>query len=237
MRTVQLALNQRCLPLRCVVCRTKILKLKRTCDVRPFTPPPPQSSSSSSSLSRHNVTLPWHRQRSLSPCPQRTPGHDDVRKRSVRSSKYGSTRARKALLVYPEFHQPRRAFGSSSTYEKLHEYSDDDTATSFSNRKQVRFASAIQHHQNEAPLPMSDSDKEGLLCKSPSYGKTYNRSNAVDPNQEVTSAQKSILRKNVISPVPSVCDSIIENDSERKETFNHTVFPRRYLSGQNDLFR
>lgn len=38
-KTIQVAVTQRCLPLRCVVCRTRILKLKQEVNTAPMTPP------------------------------------------------------------------------------------------------------------------------------------------------------------------------------------------------------
>ena len=59
-KTIQVAVAQRCLPLLCVVCRTKIYRLNQTGNSPPLTPPP----------SRPHFQLPWQYRRSRSPQPR-----------------------------------------------------------------------------------------------------------------------------------------------------------------------
>ena len=193
----------------------------------PFTPPPP----------RHHLKLPWQRHRSMSPCNQRVRKHADSSKSSssvTSATKSSATRAMQTLLIYPEAMKPRRAFASSSTYERLNECAEE----AHSGKKQVRFANTIQFQSENLPkatlLP-----KKVVLCQSASYASSGS-SDASDPilddNEEVTSAHRSILRKNTTSRVPSLCDSDTGSCHLAKDPLNHPVFPVPYQSGQRALF-
>ena len=59
-KTIQVAVSQRCLPLRCVICRTRILKLKQSLNL-----PATASSQSLASSARSGMTL--HQRQQLAP--------------------------------------------------------------------------------------------------------------------------------------------------------------------------
>ena len=101
-KTIQVAVTQRCLPLRCVVCRTRILKLKQEVNTAPMTPP-------------------TQRYSRLLPCQEQSPMHSPVHHLShgnrhqppsftqqfVRSQKHTAalTRSPGAWVRYPNHHR------------------------------------------------------------------------------------------------------------------------------------
>ena len=116
-KTIQVAVSQRCLPLKCVVCRSRILKLKQSGD-DPFTPPPPrhpffQGEASRGSGSKLPKASSLARQLFASGrtgSPSRRPDNQTHRSQPT------ATKLMQPLLIYPSQTSPKqqRAFMSDS---------------------------------------------------------------------------------------------------------------------------
>ena len=154
--SVQTAVQERCLPLRCVLCRTKILRLQQACDVTAQT------------LRRHKSFDVIKRKSSvrmerrafasddeISSRARKRQGREDralLRNDSVTSSLSSSSssssltssfasRKLRSLLIYPDKHEPKRAFFVTSSkqvkYTRMTSLSGDAGADLDTNNKQL----------------------------------------------------------------------------------------------------